>query len=1073
MKKKSLKFGSVCLSIATLTSAMAAAPLDIADNNVVTEELYATGAVNPDEVQIDEESVIDSVGEYYEALEDDDSSAVSGKTMASGLPNKVDNSTSKYFPKIRNQGNIGSCTNWGQVYYQYTYTVNKARNVATTDLNTYSPEWTYSMLNGGVDEGTNDQKLYELMKSQGMATIVDAPITGTDYLSWHPTEAAWKSSIKNRIQDYQYFTSIGDSKTQITSAADSDLELIKTALSNGEILAYTGPDPATGANYTQLVRSSNTNGFTVDNSYIGQYAMTSNKEPAKNRGYHRMTIVGYNDNIWVDINGNSQVDSGEMGAFKIANSWGDWKNSGFCWVAYDSINKTSAVSGAANESTRVSSMGGIARIEVDSEETDSGLYLKYTINSADRRETSLTVTAKKDGGISSFSSRVNPYQVASNVSSAPEAYSYDGTQSANDGTMVLDLDQVVEGITPETLKDYDWSVEVGDSKNNDTALTVRDIRIVDSRSGKEYPMDSSSFTLNGQYKTVNIDFAEKEYTAYINITPTVNVGLYENVKIKAGVSKGKAPYQYKYTYTRYGQTFLISDYSSNNTITKQLPEMGPYAITVTVKDADGKTTSATKTVVANTTYIMKLNTSIASASVGETVKITPETLNLASVMTANTFKYSVTKDGKTQTLTTDSDKTAIWTPTEGGTYQIKLEIVYNSKTIVSKTIDYTVKAPENSITIYYKGYSTPYIHYQVGSGSWTSVPGAAMTPTSEVSGYTHKYTISLGSASSANVCFNDGNGSWDSRNGANYQFTKGTYTYSNGTIKTYNVTPDPDPNPTPLAAYVSLSPTTGVGVYENVKITAGASGGKAPYQYKYTYTKYATTTVIADYSANATVSKQFPEMGPYAITVTVKDADGNTATATQSVTVNTTYVMKLTADKSSAKAGETIKITPQTSNLASVMTANTFKYTVTKDNKTQTLTTNSDKTANWTPSEEGTYKVKLEIVYDSKTIASNTLNYTVEKAPENQITIYYKGYSTPYIHYQVGNGSWTSVPGVAMTQTSEVSGYTHKYTINLGTASYANVCFNDGKGSWDSKNGSNYYFTKGTYTYSNGTITKR
>ena len=72
----------------------------------------------------------------------------------------------------------------------------------------------------------------------------------------------------------------------------------------------------------------------------------------------------------------------------------------------------------------------------------------------------------------------------------------------------------------------------------------------------------------------------------------------------------------------------------------------------------------------------------------------------------------------------------------------------------------------------------------------------------------------------------------------------------------------------------------------------------------------------------------------------------------------------------------------------------------------------------------------------------------------------------------MGSGSWTAVPGVAMTATGELSGYTHKYTINLGTATHANVCFNDGHGSWDSRNGANYYFEKGTYKYSNGSVTR-
>ena len=36
-----------------------------------------------------------------------------------------------------------------------------------------------------------------------------------------------------------------------------------------------------------------------------------------------MTIVGYDDDIWYDINEDGKVQEGEKGAFKVANSWGD------------------------------------------------------------------------------------------------------------------------------------------------------------------------------------------------------------------------------------------------------------------------------------------------------------------------------------------------------------------------------------------------------------------------------------------------------------------------------------------------------------------------------------------------------------------------------------------------------------------------------------------------------------------------------------------------------------------------------------------------------------------------------
>jgi hypothetical protein len=61
-------------------------------------------------------------------------------------------------------------------------------------------------------------------------------------------------------------------------------------------------------------------------------------------GGHFMTIVGYDDNIWIDINQNGVVDPGEKGAFLIANSWGtDWGNHGFIWIAYDAFLTQSAV----------------------------------------------------------------------------------------------------------------------------------------------------------------------------------------------------------------------------------------------------------------------------------------------------------------------------------------------------------------------------------------------------------------------------------------------------------------------------------------------------------------------------------------------------------------------------------------------------------------------------------------------------------------------------------------------------------------------------------------------------------
>lgn len=55
-----------------------------------------------------------------------------------------------------------------------------------------------------------------------------------------------------------------------------------------------------------------------------------------------MAIVGYDDNITYDLDGDGIIQDYEKGAFKIVNSHGkDYGNDGFIWVMYDALNKKS------------------------------------------------------------------------------------------------------------------------------------------------------------------------------------------------------------------------------------------------------------------------------------------------------------------------------------------------------------------------------------------------------------------------------------------------------------------------------------------------------------------------------------------------------------------------------------------------------------------------------------------------------------------------------------------------------------------------------------------------------------
>jgi hypothetical protein len=247
-----------------------------------------------------------------------------------------------------------------------------------------------------------------------------------------------------------------------------------------------------------------------------------------------------------------------------------------------------------------------------------------------------------------------------------------------------------------------------------------------------------------------------------------------------------------------------------------------------------------------------------------------------------------------------------------------------------------------------------------------------MTSTTEMVGYTHKITIDLGTATTLTACFNNGSGSWDSANGANYTFNAGTYEYSSGII-----TKIADPVKTLGIESFTANIASPQLVGTAITLSTISRNGTGAVQTKFTVSNGTTTTTLKDYSTDTNVVWTEVKAGTYTLTTSVKDTTGTEVTKT------ITYV-----------------------------------------------------------------------------ISDNIV--------KNQTTIYYKGYTTPYIHYKVGSGSWTQAPGVAMTATTEMVGYTHKITIDLGDADTLTACFNNGSGSWDSKNGANYTFNSGTYTYSNG-----
>lgn len=377
------------------------------------------------------------------------------QSMLETLPTYVDNSALKFFPPIRTQGSLPSCGTFSGTYYTMTYMHALARDLDAKsggDTYRFSPKWTYNMVNGGAAVGSWYYWAYDIGKKHGVATWAEFPYD-SDYRAWCMNPAVWRNAIDRRFDQYGYVAN---------THLDSGIEQVKQLLMNGYILniptyIYSwqyktiGNDPATSD----------------DDAFAGMricYWVNGTE------GYHAMTVVGYNDNIWVDVNGNGAVDAGEKGAFRIANSWGTgWGEAGFVWMAYDALKNPSAVTGGPDSGRIYGWSPSRAHWVTARNAYEPSLVAEFTLHHAKRNQIRMTlgVADPMDG---------TPTQtwIPNMIYGDGGAYAFDGTTTACDGTFYLDFTDVVP-----SGGDYQrYFLGVYDGVAGDS-VTVKDYRIID------------------------------------------------------------------------------------------------------------------------------------------------------------------------------------------------------------------------------------------------------------------------------------------------------------------------------------------------------------------------------------------------------------------------------------------------------------------------------------------------------------------------------------------------------------------------------------------------------------------
>lgn len=349
-----------------------------------------------------------------------------------GLPEAVDNSTLPSFPPIRSQGGIGSCACWASTYYMGTHMMGLARglnNKNDADNSTkLSPKWCYNMINGGRDGGSWFSSAFEVMLKNGVASWADFPYVGDgsnshNYIDWCTEAVVWRRAVSNRFETSGQITGMD------TAAGVNNL---KALLNNGYVCVY-----ATNIYGWQFTTVSNDPATTTDDAYVGKPVASMCKVSSSG---HAMTVVGYNDSLWVDINRNGRVDAGEKGAFRIANSWGtSWKDAGFAWLSYDALKATSDVVGGDNTSREAAWWYATTWYVTAKSSYTPSLLAQFTLNTAHRSE----MNVQLGRSLTTATAPSSLWQSGA-LHNQGGAFSFLGTTTAVNGSFVCDLTDLVQ-----------------------------------------------------------------------------------------------------------------------------------------------------------------------------------------------------------------------------------------------------------------------------------------------------------------------------------------------------------------------------------------------------------------------------------------------------------------------------------------------------------------------------------------------------------------------------------------------------------------------------------------------------
>ena len=551
------------------------------------------------------------------------------------------------------------------------------------------------------------------------------------------------------------------------------------------------------------------------------------------------------------------------------------------------------------------------------------------------------------------------------VNSDP-SISISSSKNPSDVGQSIDFSTSVSGGTG-TYSSYSYILYSGTS-TSDSQLASG------SSSSFSYTFSSSgSYLLKYSVTDSNGYTASTSLTQNVNTDPSVAIASSQNptdsgktVEFSSSVSGGTPGYSYSWSVD--GNTYTSQD------INVSFSSSGSYSVDLTVTDTAGYSVSQSLTETVNSDPTVSASSNVSSADVNYPIEFssTPSggtggysyswTLNGQQISASQDFSYSFSSSGSYTLTVTITDSVGVQS-------SASVTVTINSNPTVS------ISSSQNPADV---GNSVTFSSSESG-GTGTDTYVWYINGVQESTASSFSYSFSAAGTYYVNVTVTDSDG----------------HTASYSLKETVNADPS-------VVIHVVHNPTD-VGIWAN--FSASISGGTGPFSYSWTINGQSFTTAYVNYT--------FTASGTFPVSLTVTDANGNTATASVNEVVNPDPTVAAEAQYSSVDQGINDTFYADVSGGTSP-----FNYTWSLGGSIL----NYSQEFHMNFSAIGTYDINLTISDSLGEISSSSISVKVIQKPSALIegsnrtdvstTTYWEGYGSygtaPYNYYWFINGVNTS-----------------------------------------------------------------